>query len=56
MDRKDRPDVHAKGAERPLREMPEAVVVKKYGGKMFRVPYWKGHSTTAIIKKIRLLP
>lgn len=50
---KIRPDVHAKGADRTHREMPEAAAVGKYGGKIARIPYLKNHSTTAIIEKIK---
>jgi rfaE bifunctional protein nucleotidyltransferase chain/domain len=49
-------DVHAKGADRPIKKMLEAPIMKKRGGKIFRVPYIKGRSTSNIIKKIKLLP
>jgi bifunctional ADP-heptose synthase (sugar kinase/adenylyltransferase) len=49
-----RPDIHVKGADRPITQLPEAVVIKKYGGKLLFTPIYK--STTAIIEKIKKTP
>jgi D-beta-D-heptose 7-phosphate kinase/D-beta-D-heptose 1-phosphate adenosyltransferase len=49
-------DVHAKGADRPISGMLETPLMKKRGGKILRIPYIKGHSTSNIIKKIKALP
>lgn len=46
---KIRPDIHVKGSDRMLKDIPEANVVKKYGGKIKRVPLVKGKSTSRII-------
>jgi rfaE bifunctional protein nucleotidyltransferase chain/domain len=54
--KKIKPHVHAKGADRTLAEMPERIIVEKYGGTIQFIPYKKGHSTTAIIKKIKSIP
>ncbi|HEY5220736.1 MAG TPA: adenylyltransferase/cytidyltransferase family protein [Candidatus Paceibacterota bacterium] len=53
---KIRPNVHAKGADRTIDQIVELSAVKKHGGKILRVPYIKGHSTSNIIKKIKSLP
>ena len=54
--KKIKPNVHAKGADRTIDQMVESSVVKKHGGKILRVPYLKGHSTSNIIKRIKSLP
>jgi D-beta-D-heptose 7-phosphate kinase/D-beta-D-heptose 1-phosphate adenosyltransferase len=51
-----KPHVHAKGADRALKQMLEPPVLKKYGGKILRIPYVKSHSTTGIIERIKQLP
>lgn len=50
--KKIKPHIHAKGADRTLSQMPEAKVVKEYGGKIVRLPYLKGKSTTNIIERV----
>ena len=49
-----KPDVLVKGADWQLSEIAGADFVKSYGGKVKRVKLSKGHSTSAIIKKLNL--
>jgi len=48
-----RPNVLVKGGDWSLEEVVGGELVKNYGGKVVRVPYLKGFSTTEIIAKIR---
>ena len=48
-----RPDVLVKGGDWSPEEVVGAELVEKNGGKVVRVPYLKGCSTTEIIAKIR---
>ncbi len=52
--KKIRPDIHVKGADRSIAQLPEAAIIKKYGGKLLLTPIYR--STTAIIKKIKQIP
>jgi D-glycero-beta-D-manno-heptose 1-phosphate adenylyltransferase len=47
-----RPDVYVKGGDYRAEDLPEARVVKGYGGEVRLVPYHEGRSTTNIIRKI----
>ncbi|MDO8682151.1 MAG: D-glycero-beta-D-manno-heptose 1-phosphate adenylyltransferase [Armatimonadota bacterium] len=47
-----RPDVHVKGGDYTLSQMPEAPVVEAYGGKVVLVPVIEGYSTTKIVDRI----
>lgn len=46
------PDVHVKGGDYTLDQMPEAVVVQSYGGRVVLVPVVEGYSTTNIVKRV----
>lgn len=48
-----KPDVHVKGGDYQKKDLPEAKVVKKYGGKVVIVREIKGKSTTKLIEKVR---
>lgn len=48
-----RPDIYVKGDEYKLDILPEAVLVKKLGGKVIQIPMIKGFSTTKIIKILK---
>jgi len=48
-----RPNVLVKGGDWSLEEVVGGDLVENYGGKVVRVPYLKGCSTTEIIAKIR---
>jgi rfaE bifunctional protein nucleotidyltransferase chain/domain len=51
-----RPAVHCKGSDYAPgngREVPEAVVIESYGGKVVYLPLVPGHSTTEIVRRLR---
>ena len=57
-----RPAIYVKGADYAgldaspdLSRLPEAKVVKSYGGQVRLIPYLPGHSTTELIEKIKQL-
>jgi rfaE bifunctional protein nucleotidyltransferase chain/domain len=50
-----RPDFHCKGTDYTADSVPEAAVVKAYGGKVLIVGDPKDHSTTALLETIREL-
>jgi len=47
-----RPDIHVKGGDWTLDQLPEAPVVQAYGGKVVLLPLIEGYSTTRIVKRI----
>lgn len=47
-----KPDIHVKGGDYDMDKIPEAAVVRSYGGKMKRFSFVEGHSSTNIIGKI----
>lgn len=53
---KVRPDVLIKGADWKAAKIVGADWVRRYGGKVVRVPLLKGHSTTSLIEQIRKTP
>jgi rfaE bifunctional protein nucleotidyltransferase chain/domain len=46
-----RPDVYVKGGDYTPETLPEAPVVRGYGGEVHIIPYLPGRSTTAIIER-----
>jgi rfaE bifunctional protein nucleotidyltransferase chain/domain len=48
-----RPDVYVKGGDYDAAMLPERQVVEHYGGRVVTVGYLSGHSTTAIVDRIR---
>ena len=48
-----RPDILVKGGDWKVKDIVGADIVKSSGGKALSVPYIKGYSTTALIKKLR---
>lgn len=48
-----RPEVHVKGGDYQLKDLPEAKIVESYGGKIVIVPEVKGYSTSALLEKIK---
>jgi len=48
-----RPDVHCKGTDYTADNVPEAEVVRSYGGRVAIVGDPKDHSTTEILKKMK---
>ncbi|ACV24353.1 D-glycero-beta-D-manno-heptose 1-phosphate adenylyltransferase [Methanocaldococcus fervens] len=47
-----KPDVHVKGGDYKEEDLPEAEIVKGYGGEIKIIPLIEGYSTTKIIKWI----
>lgn len=47
-----RPDVYAKGGDYDLADLPEAPVVRAYGGQVRLLPFVEGHSTTGILRRL----
>ncbi len=48
-----KPDIYFKGGDYTIQQLPEAPVVKAYGGEVEIMPLSEGHSTTATIKKMK---
>ncbi|SFK91207.1 D-glycero-beta-D-manno-heptose 1-phosphate adenylyltransferase [Geodermatophilus ruber] len=48
-----RPDVWAKGGDYAGAELPEAAVLRRWGGQAVVLPYLDGHSTTALVERSR---
>ena len=48
-----KPDIYFKGGDYTIQQLPEAPVVKAYGGEVSIMPLSEGHSTTATIKKMK---
>lgn len=47
-----KPDVLVKGADWKIKDIVGSSFIKNYGGRVSRIPYLKGYSTTGLIKKI----
>ena len=50
------PDVYVKGGDYAHKTLPERPTVEAYGGKIALIDYLPGHSTTALIARIKALP
>jgi len=50
-----KPDVHVKGGDYSIDELPEAKIVKSYGGKVIILGKVEGHSTSEIIRRVKAL-
>lgn len=48
-----RPDVHVKSAQYRLEDLPERIVVQRYGGQIVFAPHVAGKSTTDLVAEIR---
>ena len=48
-----RPDIHVKGGDYRIEDLPEADVVHGYGGKVVILPFVDGKSTTSIVERIK---
>lgn len=48
-----KPDIYVKGNEYNVDNLPEAKIVKKYGGKIVQIPMVPGFSTTDLVKKFK---
>ena len=51
-----RPDIYVKGGDYARKPLPERATVEMYGGRVELIDCLPGHSTTALIKRIRGLP
>jgi rfaE bifunctional protein nucleotidyltransferase chain/domain len=49
-----RPDVWAKGGDYAGASLPEAAVLRRWGGQAVVLPYLDGHSTTALVERSRV--
>jgi rfaE bifunctional protein nucleotidyltransferase chain/domain/rfaE bifunctional protein kinase chain/domain len=49
-----RPDVWAKGGDYAGADLPEAAVLRRWGGQAVVLPYLDGHSTTALVARTRV--
>lgn len=47
-----KPDILVKGADWKAKDIVGADFVRSYGGRVVRIPFIKGYSTTSVIKKI----
>jgi rfaE bifunctional protein nucleotidyltransferase chain/domain len=50
------PEIYVKGGDYAHKVLPEREMVEAYGGKVVLIDYLPGHSTSALIAKIKLLP
>jgi rfaE bifunctional protein nucleotidyltransferase chain/domain len=48
-----RPDILVKGGDYDMQSLPETALVQSWGGRALALPFVKGYSTTALVKKIR---
>jgi rfaE bifunctional protein nucleotidyltransferase chain/domain/rfaE bifunctional protein kinase chain/domain len=49
-----RPDVWAKGGDYAGADLPEAAVLRRWGGQAVVLPYLDGHSTSALVERSRV--
>ncbi|MFW3172587.1 D-glycero-beta-D-manno-heptose 1-phosphate adenylyltransferase [Geodermatophilus sp. CPCC 206100] len=49
-----RPDVWVKGGDYAGADLPEAAVLRRWGGQAVVLPYLDGHSTTALVERSRV--
>jgi len=47
-----KPEIHVKGGDYRIEDLPEASIVQSYGGKVVILPTLEGRSTTGILKKL----
>jgi len=48
-----KPDVHVKGGDYSIDDLPEARIIRSYGGKIKIIRFRSGYSTTGIIERIK---
>ena len=51
-----RPDIYVKGGDYAHKPLPERPTVEHYGGQVALIDFLPGHSTSALIARIRSLP
>ena len=47
-----KPDVHVKGGDYQVEDLPETRIVRGYGGQVVILPFLAGRSTTAILQRL----
>ena len=47
-----KPDIYVKGGDYRIEDLPEAPVVKAYGGKVILLPYVEARSTSGIVETV----
>lgn len=50
------PDIYVKGGDYAHKHLPERTTVEAYGGQVRLIDFLPGHSTSALIAKIKALP
>lgn len=48
-----KPEVHVKGGDYKVEDLPEAKIVHSYGGEVVILPFLSGRSTTETLKRLR---
>jgi len=51
-----RPDVYVKGGDYDMAGLPEAALVRTWGGRAVALPFLPGRSSTALLRRIQALP
>jgi D-glycero-beta-D-manno-heptose 1-phosphate adenylyltransferase len=51
--RRCRPELYVKGADYDVDSLPEAALVRSWGGRAVSIPFLDGYSTTALVQRIR---
>jgi glycerol-3-phosphate cytidylyltransferase len=51
--KKIQPNIHVKGGDYKIEELPEKEIIESYGGKIVILPFIKGYSTTSLISKMK---
>ena len=51
--RRCRPDVYVKGGDYDVEKLPEAALVRSWGGRSLAIPFVDGYSTSALLQRIR---
>ncbi len=50
-----KPNIHVKGGDYKISDLPEAKIVQSYGGTVKLIKFLDGYSTTSLIEKIKRL-
>jgi D-glycero-beta-D-manno-heptose 1-phosphate adenylyltransferase len=48
-----RPDIYVKGGDYAVDQLPEAALVRRWGGQALAIPFVSGYSTSALVGRIR---
>lgn len=48
-----RPEVHVKGGDYRIEDLPETPIVQEYGGRVEILPFVAGRSTTSLVNRMR---